>query len=634
MASDEPTTEHDAVAVAHLIGRGAAEAMRSENFEALRAWVEREIAVALPGLPAQAASETGRRAGTNAIATTIWNAAPLPSNGFRPRLRPTPGRNDPCACGSGQKFKRCCCGVSSGLPILAEDDAWHLLVTHLSRNELQRWVEDASLPPGPLALLAQELHERGGSDAARTALSGRLARVESLDDRHEPALDVFLELEAGALPMSEFVERGRALAARLPRRLQATVYRHLVPAAITAREIDAALELLDRIRSATPDEPSLGPLEVTTLLAAGQNVRASERARFWISWLRRRGLAEEMPDALEMLEQAARDPEAAASAFRALEAPFLDELAQLVARAASQPAQPYRVELVAGDARFATAPEAVRRAELEWRRVWRSVKPGLVSLDAELPESVVRKPEKWLKVLRRHPEALSSLEVLDDLVLLAGPAAEDLDPGWDRSLLAPLLERAAASVRESLAPLGGHVRLPWGFWENRPALRLLSRLGYRLDGAGRSEEAALVYEEILRLNPHDNHGHRAWLVNHYLRRGVPERALEIANQYPDDALPDVVFGRGLALWRLGRRSQAEQALRLAATDRPLLLEALLAPELPQPRLTPGRVTLGGKDEAWLYREEMLEAWKPTPGALEFLRTLVVQSPRRRRPSRR
>ena len=69
------------MALVRLIGRATAEAMRLEDFEALREWLRDEAPKALPALAAEAHSERGRRAGLNAIATSIWNAAPLPSNG-------------------------------------------------------------------------------------------------------------------------------------------------------------------------------------------------------------------------------------------------------------------------------------------------------------------------------------------------------------------------------------------------------------------------------------------------------------------------------------------------------------------------------------------------------------------------
>ena len=482
------------------------------------------------------------------------------------------------------------------------------------------------------------MRERGESDGAQAALAPRLERVEELDDRFEPALDVFLDLESDAREMDEFVRLGLGLAARLSPRLQATVFRHLVPAAIDAREMGLASELLDRIRTATPDDPTIAPLEVTMLLAAGETPRASERARFWLSWLRRRGFAEEMPEAVDLLERTARDPEAAAEEFRAEEIPFLSDLATILAGAPARPVRPYRLDVVAGEGAFARPPRGVREAELAWHRVWTGPKPGLVSFDVDLPDSLIHEPGPWLDLLHAHPEALDSLDVLDSLVFLAGPATEELDPGWDRTLLAPLLDRSAAIVRASVAAAEGLVRLPWAFLENRPALRLLSRLGHRLDGLGRAGEAAAVYEEILRLNPNDNHGHRTWLINYALRKGDDARALALADQYPDDALVDILFGRGLALWRLGRRPEAEQALGAAAEYRLNVVEALVAPHLPEPTLTPGLVTLGGEDEAWIYREDMRDVWESTPEALDYLRGLPKAGPvrggrRKRRPPR-
>lgn len=38
----------------------------------------------------------------------------IPSKPVRPRsLRPAAGRNDPCPCGSGKKYKHCCRGRSN-----------------------------------------------------------------------------------------------------------------------------------------------------------------------------------------------------------------------------------------------------------------------------------------------------------------------------------------------------------------------------------------------------------------------------------------------------------------------------------------------------------------------------------------
>ena len=391
---------------AFLIGRGAAEAMRSQDFDALRAWVARELPAALPGLCAEAANEQVLRGAANAIATTIWNASPLPANGYRPRPRPTPRRNDPCPCDSGQKFKRCCGAVSPRFPVVPEDETWALLAGELTSDELARIAGDPVLPPGPLAVLALEMRERGDTDGARAALAARVERAEDLDERDEPVLDLFLDLESDARTMDDFARLALDLGGRLSPRLQATVYRNLVPLAIAARNLDLAAVLLDRVRAATPDDPLLAPLEVTMLLAAGETEGAAERARFWLARLRRRGLEEEMPEAIGLLERTVRDPEEQARELLAEELPFLADLAGLVAAAARRPVRPYRLEVAGGDGVFAGPPRGVPEAEKAWRRAWTGGKPGLVSLVADLPPSVIDEPEPWLRVLRTRPRGV------------------------------------------------------------------------------------------------------------------------------------------------------------------------------------------------------------------------------------
>src|SRR3972149_2549122 len=53
--------------------------------------------------------------GFRAMGVAIYNAMPLPDAGFQPRRIAEPGRNEPCLCGSGEKYKRCCLGLAGTL---------------------------------------------------------------------------------------------------------------------------------------------------------------------------------------------------------------------------------------------------------------------------------------------------------------------------------------------------------------------------------------------------------------------------------------------------------------------------------------------------------------------------------------
>ena len=123
-------------------------------------------------------------------------------------------------------------------------------------------------------------------------------------------------------------------------------------------------------------------------------------------------------------------------------------------------------------------------------------------------------------------------------------------------------------------------------------------------------------------------------MNYYLGRDEPAQALELAQRYPRELLVAVNFGRGLALWRLGRRAEAEEVLRSAAMDRPHVVRMLTAAEAPpEPELLDFGYRVGGEDEAWLYREAMLDVWQRTPDALAFLAGLELPAPGRRRSRR-
>jgi tetratricopeptide (TPR) repeat protein len=178
-----------------------------------------------------------------------------------------------------------------------------------------------------------------------------------------------------------------------------------------------------------------------------------------------------------------------------------------------------------------------------------------------------------------------SVSVLDDLALMVAPLAERLLPDVDVAVLEPLLGRAMALIRSALA---GHEesRLECVHLRNRPVLRLMTQEALRLDRVGREEEAAALFAWMLRLNPNDNQGHREWLINHHLRDGGDARALEVAAPYADNFLVPTIFGQALALWRLGRRDEAEAALRAAAAHRPLGERARLADRLEPPEASP------------------------------------------------
>ena len=106
----------------------------------------------------------------------------------------------------------------------------------------------------------------------------------------------------------------------------------------------------------------------------------------------------------------------------------------------------------------------------------------------------------------------------------------------------------------------GRDLLPWAMLENRPFLRACHGLGLEYVERGEIEKALEMFNNILAVNPNDNQGARALVIDCYLCLNRPSDVLAVCDQYPGDGLEQVIYGRALALFQLGRRAEAEEAL--------------------------------------------------------------------------
>lgn len=282
------------------------------------------------------------------------------------------------------------------------------------------------------------------------------------------------------------------------------------------------------------------------------------------------------------------------------------------------------------DSLFLLSPSPVSALAREWHVVFPLPKPYSIQRTTFGDEDAWDPDEEdgWMTFLEAHPEAFDSLDILDDIATAVENHPERETAGIAEQLLAPLLERARAIVAHALSSVE-QPRLYWHWAENRPALRSLVRLAYRNLEKGDDRAATEVAQAVLALDPHDGHAMRALVINDYLRLGDDERAIELARQYPEDLHPDLPYGEVLALFRLGRRDEAQAALDRASEALPKVPRFLIAEKIRQPRLDPIGIKIGGDDQAWLYREEMRDVWNATPGALEWLRAGSKRASRKR-----
>lgn len=604
----------------------------------------------------------------------LWNATPLPRNGYLPEPLPDLGRNAPCPCGSGAKFKRCCGGVP--LPAHLEPEAvWLIAWDAMKGSQRKEALASGNIPPEVVMGLAHGHMEEGAPKKALALLEplfeGDLRRRS---DRWAPAVEMVAEAHASLghrRKESDFLER---IAREGHGRIRAAACQRMAILSAGFGEQEEAWRWLGEAASLAPEDPDVALTEITLLFQDGQFEKASARAAFWRKKLARS--EESSGRLLDFLSQTVRDPEGTFLSMKDGPAGFMVQRLLRWAKKLEGRALPrYRVEApvpldvespegiaalaekyramgyseaeAEGEAERASRRIRAQRAEAEEREhrdgreefsefglacpdrldeveeLWEEVRPwGKPVLTSDIPsdDDLIWDPDEeddWIEFIETHPDAFDSMEILDDLSSAARVAEEDSIPGG-AELSQILLKRGTSIAEAALSGMPPGATLPWSLLENRPALRLLVRRAGATELQEGWEAAFPLYERVLALNPNDNHGLRQRIVNESLRRGSDAQALALADRYPDDAMAETTLGRALALFRLGRREEASEALKKAATDLPIVLKMLLGKD-PKPAPMRGfTFRWGSREQAWAYYEEMGEVWAETPGARDWL----------------
>ena len=166
----------------------------------------------------------------------------------------------------------------------------------------------------------------------------------------------------------------------------------------------------------------------------------------------------------------------------------------------------------------------------------------------------------------------------------------------------------------------GRDLLPWLNLDNRPFLRAYHYYGLKYKGIKEIEKALCIFNNILDINPNDNQGIRALVINCYLTIKRPLDVLRIVENYLDDTLADTLYGKILALFQLDRIKEANKTLEDAQKILPLIATEISKKQHRKPRhVKQGFITHGGEDEAYYFWKENGKHWKETPGAIDFVR---------------
>lgn len=675
------SSSQDPIDLERLLPAAVAEILKHEDPNKFRAWLTKNLH-AYAGPELRDAPPELLRAMALPVSYMIWNAVPLPGNQFRTRPLPLPNRNDPCPCGSGLKYKKCCSNAPP-FPKLDPLVFWPLLLQNLSDSQIKQAAEKGHLPLEARTMVAMNLLD---NDRAREAVALLRPHFESLPAKARPMDSMALQVLCDAYDELRQRDEKFALLERITRQggkspLRAGAWQRLAVIRIDDHDLGGARDALEMAMRDDPDEPSSAFVELQLLAKEERWEQIRARADFWLRKLRRPLYdPEAVAHLVEILEAAVDDPHSVLDLLEEEDDEFdlLDEtcrcLLEWIAGVADRPLPVYcaaeEEDISEGEAQLAArfrrmglpesevakavamfeeqvkqqadtpveadepgeddaslilvAPQTISALEQPWQELFGLVKPfGTQDLphdgwDGWDPDRV----GKWLEFLQTYPQAGDSLDILDDLAAAMLLHPEQLAPRWVVQGVLPLLERATAIVEKSIAGIE-EPRLRWNRTENRAGLRSLHRL-YAMMRYGREDfaEAERLAALLLILNPQDNHGVRCELINDWLQRGENEKAQQLAQCYPDDVLVDTRYGLLLALYRLGRYNTAQQYAEQVVVAFPLVAGYLVRVRVKRPKLSEHGIRIGGEDQAWVYREAMRDAWRDTPGALDWLKKIM------------
>ena len=564
---------------------------------------------------------------------SIWNAAPQADNHFKPAPLPGPERNQPCPCGSGQKFKRCCSHLAN-LANFDTDSLWPYIADAMNKKDLIALAKNRVIPPHALGHIADGALQDGDYKLVIQLLDPYFeGAASSINHKHSGLMDILVD----AYNMQYRTDKKKkALLERLThhkdRVIRADAWQRIATWQQDMGNIMASREALQQAMRADPDNPTHSLLELTLLVSSNEIEQARNRARFWLGRLQQ--YQYDYPELISTLQQATKDPLAALQKqYGQMLSESDDRLGRLhfcIEQAEGRALPKYNAETSDEDDEFLgkitcgvlVPPKSVQKLERLWQGINPASEPFSVNDYTSAPDSAWDDSDdhEWIEFLEQHPEAMDSLVILDSILnLLANSPMHGELPFVDYWAM-QVANRGTKIVKNNVT---GFLLL-WPYLENRPALRLLTKRIYQLMSEGEVEQYIPLAEYYIQINPLDNHGLRCELINHYLKQKNDQQALALSQQYPEDVMAEINYGRVLACYSSGQIEQAEHYLEDAYQRLPLVADYLLKSKVRQPEFSPYGVTHGGEDEAWLYRSEMRDTWKAHHGSLEWLKDTIAR----------
>jgi tetratricopeptide (TPR) repeat protein len=159
----------------------------------------------------------------------------------------------------------------------------------------------------------------------------------------------------------------------------------------------------------------------------------------------------------------------------------------------------------------------------------------------------------------------------------------------------------------------------WSFIGTRPFMRAQHNLGLALLEAGDRDEAATVFQRMLKLNPNDNQGIRMLVMQIAAEDGDYGTCKLLFADYPEDWSLEIIATRLLV--DIATRKKIDFVAHFAEIGEnnkyvlPLLATAAKSNRWPRPPAI-DMIAFGSKDAAAIYLDAFKKAWQRQPKLLE------------------
>lgn len=487
------------------------------------------------------------------MATMFYYTLPLPGRGFKSETPPTPGRNDPCDCGSGKKYKKCC-GRIGKPPAIPYQGLFQIAMSAFGPDQWQKLAEHPDLPSELRELMLEHCMQTGQPAMADLIAQPLYRRVASLTRRDEGGFSIAMDALADIMPTAKRRQRQEELleqAKSAP--IRSILHQRLAMRYMEEGDINRARQHLTEARQADPDQMEIPLAELSILAFTGSEDVLVERARWWQTRLRKRhgpdypwrDFIEDVIERGKVVMDAWDSPMSGDTLTEDIVLERIDRLHDILTRTpvifTDEMTRERYLECSVKTARKLAKP--ARRLLKDVYSLEETGAGSRLALDDLLSppdgEWLWTSPDAdWLGALEARPDLLGNVTVLLALYELVQACPDETGHG-QASLIPHLMEHINYYFNTVLGSLKDQ-----GYLNHRTinghAIAVLIR-SHLLDlrHVGEPDMALRFGEQYLELHPGDPSAVRVVLASFYAEQGRVEAATALKDQYQNGQNPEL-----------------------------------------------------------------------------------------------